>query len=102
VKHRLAAAALSFLTWGSVACGPSLPEVGKSELPEATSTGDAFPGVKCSAVRPQTEPDLMGWDSGSRANLNSLRRQGIIAVRYDAKGCNVELEVLSNCIGKGA
>lgn len=44
----------------------------------------------------------MGWDSGSRAKLNRLRRSGVIAVRYVAEGCNVELEVLENCIGKGS
>lgn len=41
----------------------------------------------------------MGWDSGSRANLATLRKDGVVAVRYKAQGCNVELEVLSNCIG---
>jgi hypothetical protein len=51
-------------------------------------------------VRPQTEPDLMGWDSGSRAKLKSLQEQGVVGVRYKAVGCNVELEVLQ-CVGKG-
>src|SRR5690606_11676198 len=69
---------------------------------KATSTAEAFEGVQCSAVRPQTEPDLMAWDPGSRANLNRLRRRGIVAVRYQAKGCNVDLELLSNCIGTTA
>jgi len=41
----------------------------------------------------------MGWDPGSRANLAMLQTQGVVAVRYKAQGCNVELEVLSNCIG---
>jgi hypothetical protein len=41
----------------------------------------------------------MAWDPGSRSNLNRLRRQGIVAVRYQAKGCSVQLEVLSHCIG---
>ncbi len=41
----------------------------------------------------------MGWDPGSRAKVNGLAQQGLIAVRYTAKGCNVELEVLSHCIG---
>ncbi len=31
--------------------------------------------------------------------LSRLRGVGIVAVRYQAKGCNVELELLSNCIG---
>jgi len=62
---------------------------------KAPSADEAFGGVKYSAVRPQTEPDLMAWDPGSRANLSRLRHQGVVAVRYEAKGCNVELELLS-------
>ena len=69
-----------------------------ASTPELT---EAFHGVQCNAVRPQTEPDLMAWDPGSRANLSRLRRQGVVAVRYVQEGCNVELELLSNCIGPG-
>jgi hypothetical protein len=43
----------------------------------------------------------MGWDAGSRASLRAKRSLGVVAVRYHAEGCNVELEVLSNCIGTG-
>ena len=81
------------------ACSP--PNLAGDPL-KGISTGEAFAGVQCSAVRPQTEPDLMAWDSGSRSNLNRLRRKGVVAVRYEAKGCNVELELLSNCIAPGA
>lgn len=70
-------------------------------LLEPTKTKDAFEGVQCSAIRPPTEPDLMGWDSGSRLNLKQLQESGVVGVRYKAEGCNVELEVL-NCVGKGA
>ncbi len=80
-------------------CTPPNPA---GEPLRAPTAGEAFEGVQCSAVRPQTEPDLMAWDSGSRANLNRLRQKGIVAVRYQAKGCNVELELLSNCIGPTA
>lgn len=69
--------------------------------PNTPTPGQAFEGMQCSAVRPQTEPDLMGWDPGSRANLNSLSNQGVVAVRYAANGCDVQLEVISNCIGRG-
>jgi len=68
-------------------------------LKSPTTTGEAFEGVQCSAVRPQTEPDLMAWDPGSRSNLNRLRAAGVVAVRYEAVGCNVKLELLSHCIG---
>lgn len=83
------------LTTAIAACSSSTPE--KTSLP---TTQEAFGGQQCSAYRPPTEPDLMGWDPGSRANLNVLRTQGVVAVRYNAQGCNVELEVLSNCIGQ--
>ena len=82
----------------AAACTP--PKIAGEPL-NGTSTGDAFGGVQCSAVRPQTEPDLMAWDPASRSNLNRLRRAGVVAVRYEAKGCNVELELLSNCIAQG-
>jgi hypothetical protein len=88
------------LTLAGAACGGGAGIAPRPDLPKATETGDAFEGgVKCSSVRAQTEPDLMAWDPGSRANLATLRRQGVVAVRYKAEGCNVELEVLSNCIG---
>lgn len=83
--------------FGGFGCGNSAATDAK--LPSAS---DAFGGQQCTAYRPPTEPDLMAWDSGSRANLNFLHSQGAVAVRYKATGCNVELEVLSNCIGKGS
>src|SRR6185437_875092 len=94
----LALVALTLVALSAAACNPPNPA---GPALEAPTTGEAFGDVRCSAVRPQTEPDLMAWDPGSRANLNRLRRQGAVAVRYAQKGCNVELEVLSNCIGPG-
>ena len=86
---------------GVVACsGP--PNVAPALPSDGPSPGDVFGGVLCNAVRPQTEPDLMGWDPGQRANLHDLRARGVVAVRYVTEGCNVELEVLSSCIGKGS
>ncbi len=81
------------------ACGTS--SITTPDLLEPTKTGEAFEGTQCSAIRPPTEPDLMGWDSGSRLNLKALQETGVVGVRYKAEGCNVELEVL-NCVGKGA
>ncbi|MCC6647151.1 MAG: hypothetical protein IT374_16460 [Polyangiaceae bacterium] len=79
------------------ACGPKPP------VNDGKTTQKGFDSaVSCSAVRPQTEPDLMAWDPGSRGNLSRLRKEGVVAVRYEAKGCNVELELLPNCIGPGA
>jgi outer membrane protein OmpA-like peptidoglycan-associated protein len=80
-------------------CGCAPPANVAGETLKAPTTAEAFAGTPCSAVRPQTEPDLMGWDPGSRANLNRLRGAGVVAVRYEAVGCNVTLELLSHCIG---
>ncbi len=89
--------ALLTATFALTACGPKPPATdGKSAQKGFDSA------VSCSAVRPQTEPDLMAWDPGSRGNLSRLRKEGVVAVRYEAKGCNVELELLPNCIGPGA
>jgi hypothetical protein len=99
VRTRLATARVlrALAIVGLAACAPPVNIAG--DTLQGPRTGDAFEGVQCSAVRPQTEPDLMAWDPGSRANLNRLRGAGVVAVRYEAKGCNVELELLSNCIG---
>jgi len=80
------------------ACAPQAVLAGET-LKSPTTTSEAFGGVQCSAIRPQTEPDLMAWDPGSRSNLNRLRGEGVVAVRYEAVGCNVTLELLSHCIG---
>jgi hypothetical protein len=82
------------------ACTPPVNPAG--DPLKTPSTKDAFEGTQCDAVRPQTEPDLMGWDPGSRAKLDRLRRSGVVAVRYEAKGCNVEMELLASCIGPTA
>jgi len=76
-------------------CSGSASGVG-TDLP-----GDPL-GDQCEGGRAANEPDLMGWQVGQRANLSSLRRQGVVAVHYEAHGCDVKLEVLPNCIGEGA
>lgn len=55
----------------------------------------------CEAGHASSEPDLMGWDQSSRAKLATLGKQGVVAVRYEEKGCDVRLEVLPDCIGDG-
>src|SRR5882724_2427478 len=106
VGHRMGRASSSLTrAWPLIVMLVACGGVGQgSKKPEMPTTQEGFADqdtVRCSAVRPQTEPDLMGWDSGSRANLNRLWQRGVVAVRYEAKGCNVELEVLSDCIGDG-
>ena len=83
-----------------VLAGCTPPLVAGDGIQSATNE-QAFEGVSCSAVRPQTEPDLMAWDSGSRLNLKRLRAKGVVVVRYEAEGCNVKLELLPNCMAPG-
>ncbi len=59
-------------------------------------------GSRCDGVKAQEAPDLMAWDSAARANLDRLRKQGVVAVRYEGKGCEVKLELLPNCKGSGS
>ncbi len=84
--------------WGLAGCNP--PNAAGPPL-EPVTTGQAFKGIQCSSIRPKTEPDLMAWDPGERANLNEIRQQGLVVVRYEAKGCDVQLQVLSNCDAPG-
>jgi hypothetical protein len=41
----------------------------------------------------------MAWEPASRVQLDKLRRQGVVAVRYEAHGCDVSLEPVPGCIG---
>ncbi|MBN9164563.1 MAG: hypothetical protein J0I07_26615 [Myxococcales bacterium] len=83
------------------ACSPrmNLPD---EPLKTPTSGGESFGGRQCSPVRPLSEPDLMAWDPGSRANLKRIRQDGLVVVRYHAEGCVAELELLPNCSVGGA
>jgi outer membrane protein OmpA-like peptidoglycan-associated protein len=80
-------------------CGCAPPANIAGEPVKTPTTGEVFGDPPCSSARPQTEPDLMAWDAGSRSNLNRLRGAGVVAVRYQAVGCDVKLELLSHCIG---
>jgi len=42
----------------------------------------------------------MAWDSAARLNILSRKQDGVVAVRYEAEGCRVKLELL-NCVGEG-
>jgi formylglycine-generating enzyme required for sulfatase activity len=59
-------------------------------------------GTRCQAVRLSTEPDLFGWDSGSRGKLVSVAAQGLAVVSYEQLGCDVRLNVLGNCLSHKA
>lgn len=57
---------------------------------------------RCDETSITQQPDLMGMSMDFRANVTAMRQQGVLAVRYAAKDCDVTLEVLPNCIGPGA
>lgn len=84
-----------------VACGPSPEPVAPTVEPAKPQTtwGDS-----CKKGEAKSEADLMGWDAGSRANVNVLRRQGIVAVRYmpEKDSCRADLELVPDCIGEGS
>ena len=80
-----------------VACG-SRSSTGPG-TPVYPTAQDPFAGANCSLVKPPVEPELMAWDPSLRAQLDKLRRQHVVAVRYEAKGCDVSLELLADCIG---
>lgn len=73
-------------------------EPGPSQPLRGMTTGEAF-GSSCKSAHTSMEHDLMAWDPASRLNLKSLRTQGVVAVRYEAKGCDVAIELLPRCIG---
>jgi hypothetical protein len=91
-RKRLRAPACIFAlaTMGVLACKKS---------PDGTASATPTQAVDCAAVREQVEPELMAWDSPSRTQLDRLRRQGVVAVRYETHGCEVSLELLPQCIG---
>ncbi len=80
-----------------VACGPSQPA---ADL-KAPTNQEVLGKAQCTDGQATTTPDLMAWDSESRLNLSRLRNAGIVAVRYQAHGCDVHMELLSNCIAQG-
>ena len=50
----------------------------------------------CTAQRRATEPDLFGWDSGSRGKVKATAEQGLVVVRFEQRGCDISIAVL-NC-----
>lgn len=76
---------------GGAACGKA------ADGPRSVS--DLFPGVDCKSVKLSAEPDLVVWDARDRAQLDQLRKQGVVAVRYAADGCDVSLELIPQCVG---
>ena len=83
----------------AIACSSSSVVTGRTgdEL-RAAAAASLSTGSQCRAVRLSTEPDLFGWDSGSRGKLVSIANQGLAVVSYEQQGCDVRLSVLGNCL----
>lgn len=79
--------------------GAALGILACSKRPPARAATGHVDGVDCGAVKAPVEPDLVAWDASSRAQLDKLRREGVVAVRYEAQGCEVSLELLPRCVG---
>ena len=81
-----------------VACGPPRFPQGSSD---DVSNDAPHTEVNCNAVRTPIEPDLVGLDASARAALDTQRRGGVAVVRYRGRGCNLQLDVLPNCVAPG-
>jgi formylglycine-generating enzyme required for sulfatase activity len=57
--------------------------------------------LPCTGARPPAEPDLIGLDSNARAALDAARQQGVVVVHYKGHGCDIRLDVLTNCVAPG-
>ncbi len=78
-------------------CGPALPdpaaEAEKLRVSAAESIGSN--AKACTVQRRVTEPDLFGWDSGSRGKVKATAEQGLVVVHFEEHGCDVAISVLS-------
>jgi hypothetical protein len=67
--------------------------------PASSRPADVFADVDCKDIRAPVEPDLVAWEPELRTQLDKLRRQSVVAVRYEANGCDVSLELIPQCVG---
>jgi hypothetical protein len=88
---------VAVLATTAVAGGGACSKKPSGEGPK--STADVLTGVDCAKVKAPAEPDLLAWEATSRTQLDKLRRQGVVAVRYEAQGCDVTMELLPECVG---
>lgn len=97
LPRRSLASAYPLLLLVVLACLPACKRRHDERKDDLEVPGGATP--VCVEGRLPTEPDLMAWDSSSRANLAAMHEEGVIAVRYQLDGCEPKLTVLPNCIG---
>ena len=89
LARRIAVSVVLSIVMGGARCGPPDPPETK---PFANRCENSI----------SAQPDLMGLSMDFRANVATTRQQGVIAVRYAAtENCEVKLEVLPNCVGRG-
>lgn len=88
---RLAAALACLLT----GCAGTAPPAATTPPPKAPAAA-----THCPAVRAETEPSLLLADD-ARAALALAQARGAVAVRYEAQGCEVQLEVTKDCAVRG-
>lgn len=65
--------------------------------PSAETPNEAPPAF--AGTNAQKTIDLMAWDAISRAGVQRLMNEGVVAVRLSDAGGRVDLEVISDCIG---
>jgi formylglycine-generating enzyme required for sulfatase activity len=92
----------AFATLGVVlagaSCSASLPDP-RPEAEALARSGAAALSTntkQCTAQRKATEPDLFGWDSGSRGKVKATAEQGLVVVHFEEHGCDIAISVL-NC-----
>jgi hypothetical protein len=91
-RHALASVVVVI---GLVACTKKPP----TTVAASASSGGVPKDVDCRAVHAPADPELMAWDASARVELDKLRHRGVVAVQYEAHGCDVSLELLPLCIG---
>jgi formylglycine-generating enzyme required for sulfatase activity len=91
------AARLALLGGALASCGPALPDPAVEAEKLRVSAAEALGSnaKACTVQRRVTEPDLFGWDSGSRGKVKATAEQGLVIVHFEEHGCDVAISVLS-------
>lgn len=95
----------AILAWLALcaACG-GLPEPASGETELDTLSREAKRKVSIGTCPPPKvpadQPELIGWDQGSRGTLHAIASQGVPVVYFRALGCDITLELLSDCVDK--
>jgi len=103
-RYPLFAARLALLGGALAACGPALPDPAVEAEKLRVSSAEALGSnaKACTVQRRVTEPDLFGWDSGSRGKVKATAEQGLVIVHFEEHGCDVAISVLSCTTSKVA